>query len=423
MAFLLFHYQPFRALYLTYEILTTVFVRVPFWVVTSLPRSWRPRPAWSLKRVVNFNLLCRINRVFKRIDPVQGIPNHLALESGVNVNGVWVEAAPQLVTSPLKEWAHAASVAPLRIPGYWLHKKTSSIPVGAPPMPKEKVVYALHGGAYIALSAHPNSPVSAIPKGLLKHVGTVHRVFSIEYRLSGGLPHKSQDENPFPAALLDAIAGYNYLVNVVGFDPTDIILDGDSAGANLALALTRYLVEHQNDTQVKLPKPPGSLLLLSPWADLSFSHDIDPKTSTSHLNHKSDFIDMRSSNKWMQYAKRVYTGPHGLGAAEVNAYISPASLHYSVKDSATGPAVLFKGFPRTFIVGGGAEVLIGQIRTLKDRMIRDLGEGDGVKPGEGKVRYYEVPDGIHDYLIFAWHEPERTETSKAIAAWIDQTVQ
>jgi hypothetical protein len=28
--------------------------------------------------------------------------------------------------------------------------------------------------------------------------------------------------NPFPAALLDVLAGYNYLVNDVGFSPSDI---------------------------------------------------------------------------------------------------------------------------------------------------------------------------------------------------------
>ena len=48
------------------------------------------------------------------------------------------------------------------------------------------------------------------------------------------------------AALIDALAGYNYLVNTVGFHPTRIILEGDSAGGNLALALTRYLLEHRN---------------------------------------------------------------------------------------------------------------------------------------------------------------------------------
>jgi len=47
-----------------------------------------------------------------------------------------------------------------------------------------------------------------------------------------------------------------------------------------------------------------------------------------------------------------------------------------------------------------------------------LGEGNGVEPDDGKVRYFEAPDGIHDYLVFTWHEPERTNTFKAINKWV-----
>jgi len=43
-------------------------------------------------------------------------------------------------------------------------------------------------------------------------------------------------------------------------------------------------------------------------------------------------------------------------------------------------------------------VLYDSIETLKDRMVADFDEHDGVKIGEGKVRY--VADGVHDYLAF-----------------------
>jgi acetyl esterase/lipase len=76
-------------------------------------------------------------------------------------------------------------------------------------------------------------------------------------------------------------------------------------------------------------------------------------------------------------------------------------------------SISFKNFPKTFVVAGGAEVLRDQIRTLKDRMRKDLGDEN--------VKYYEATDGIHDYLVFNWHEPERTDTLKEIAKWI-QTI-
>jgi acetyl esterase/lipase len=276
-----------------------------------------------------------------------------------------------------------------------MHKEGSTIKLEAPPVPGEKVVYNMHGGAYIRLSAHPNDPTAAIPRGLLQHVESVHRTFSIEYRLSSTTPNPVA--NPFPAALLDALAGYNYLVNDIGFSPSDILFCGDSAGGNLAHALARYLVEYKDDTSI--PASPGALILLSPWTDASDSHDYPG--SSSHEFNDSDYVNI--INKEMSYPKDAFLGPLGMDAAAQNRYISPASLHPSM-------SIDFKGFPKTFIVAGGAEVLLDQIRTLTERMLKDLGEEN--------VKYYEAKDGIHDYLTISWHEPERTDTFKELAKWI-----
>jgi acetyl esterase/lipase len=239
---------------------------------------------------------------------------------------------------------------------------------------------------------------------LLKHAESVKRVFAPEYRLASAEPFG--DANPFPAALLDALAGYLYLVNGVGFSPTDIILEGDSAGGNLAYALTRYLGEYRGI--FGLPAPPGALLLLSPWADVSESHQNIPGGSASTLIQSDTLGDPAEV---LNYSLRALTGPHGLEAAQINPYFSPASLHPDL-------VVDFKRFPRTFLVAGGAEVLLDQLRTLRDRMIKEMGEGNGLSEEEGKVRYYEPPDAVHDYLVFPWHEPEVTDTLKAIAEWI-----
>jgi acetyl esterase/lipase len=295
----------------------------------------------------------------------------------------------------LKTWMAATSVSPVRLPGYWVYKKGSKLEDDASPQPGEKVVYLLHGGAYIRLSAHPTDPSAAIGRGLLKHVDSAHRAFSIEYRLSSHKPYAVA--NPFPAALLDALAGYNYLVNVAGILPSDIIVVGDSAGGNLAHALTRYLIEYKD---TKLPAPPGALVLLSPWSDLSQSHD--KPGSSAFKCAPSDYIS--PTEKGFNYAKDAFLGPLGMGAAAHNKYISPASLHPSM-------TIDFKGFPRTFIVAGGAEVLLDQIRTLKDRMVKDL--------GKDHIEYYEARDGVHDYLVFDWHEPERTDTLRQIAKWVE----
>ena len=324
------------------------------------------------------------------------------------MQGVWVEAANHLVTGNLKIWAETADVSSVRVPGYWTHKKGTSIKTASHPHPSEKIVYFLHGGAYVRLSAHPGDLTATIGRSLLRHVEPVTRVFSLEYRLAVGKP--SKPAHPFPTQLLDALAGYNYLVNVIGFSPDNIIIVGDSAGGNLVHALTMYLTEYKDTADVALPAPPSAVILLSPWVDLGVTHINLPKGSAKTFV-ASDIINIADGSN---YATDAFTGPHGHGIAETNPYVSPASLD-------PGLHVDFKKFPRTFIVGGGAEVLIDSIRTLRDRMVKDLGEGNGVKEGEGKIRYLEVPDGFHDYLVFSWHEPERTSTLIEISKWVSAT--
>lgn len=85
-----------------------------------------------------------------------------------------------------------------------------------------------------------------------------------------------------------------------------------------------------------------------------------------------------------------------------NRYISPASIY-------PGASATFKGYPRTYIVAGGAEKLLDQIRTLRSKMA-----ADGVK-----VTYAEFPDAVHDHILFHWHEPERTNALKKISDWLE----
>ena len=103
-----------------------------------------------------------------------------------------------------------------------------------PVKPGEKVFLYFHGGGYVLLSAHPQALSSNIPRSLLELTDTVPRALAIEYHLSS--THPLPDCNSFPAALLDASSGYNNLVNVVGYDPCNVIVVGDSASGNLALA-------------------------------------------------------------------------------------------------------------------------------------------------------------------------------------------
>jgi acetyl esterase/lipase len=84
---------------------------------------------------------------------------------------------------------------------------------------------------------------------------SVAQLFSLDYRLA--------PENPHPAAVEDAVAGYRWLLDQ-GIAPERMVVAGDSAGGGLTMALLLSLKE------AGLPLP-GGAILLSPWTDLSGS--------------------------------------------------------------------------------------------------------------------------------------------------------
>lgn len=247
-------------------------------------------------------------------------------------------------------------------------------------------------------TAHPYGISTPVITGLLNKTKTVNRLFSLEYRLSSSAPFPTV--NPFPAALIDAVTGYNYLLSQVGFESKNIIIVGDSAGGHLALSFLRYLVE----TSV-LPVP-GAFIGLSPLCDITSSHSTIQDTS---LLFETDVIGRLDKGllkwAWQSFAGPLYDDPND--GPTKNPYLSPASISPAIES-----IVSFEGFPETFLVSGGAERIRDSVRTLKERLARDL--------GDGKVTYYEAPDGVHDFLAFTWHEPERTEVLGLLSSWVDR---
>ena len=228
-------------------------------------------------------------------------------------------------------------------------------------------------------------------------------MLSVDYRLSSGPPREW--ENPFPTAIIDATAAYKYLVCEVGFLPQNITVAGDSAGGNLALALTRYIVESRFS---HLP-PPGGLIASSPWADMSLSRLGDG--SSHFLNSESDIFEFPRDVCIDGIPPIIaYIGEIDMiEELKHNRYFSPAS-RFVVPLNVGGDPKLFSGFPRSYIMGGGAEVFFDDLVALTERM-RD----DGVD-----ITTDFPPDAVHAYPIFSWHEPERTESFIKSAAWLDE---
>ncbi|WP_333646009.1 alpha/beta hydrolase [Lacrimispora sp.] len=143
-----------------------------------------------------------------------------------------------------------------------------------------RVILQLHGGGYI---------------GPMKNI---YRRFAVRYsKVSYGgdvltLDYRVAPENPYPAALEDAVAAYEWLVKEKGYCPENIVVAGDSAGGGLGLALGLYL----KDQGMALP---SGFITMSPWTDLTNSgesyvsnYETDPLfgNSTDNMLYNSSYI-------------------------------------------------------------------------------------------------------------------------------------
>jgi acetyl esterase len=123
-------------------------------------------------------------------------------------------------------------------------------PVGLPEPSGLLVFY--HGGGWVigTKASHDNTA-----RFLALHAGV--RVLSIEYRLA--------PEHPFPAAVDDAVAAFDYAhakADELGADPGRIAVGGDSAGGNLS-AVTAQVTTRRGGPA------PAFQLLLYPATDFS----------------------------------------------------------------------------------------------------------------------------------------------------------
>ena len=115
--------------------------------------------------------------------------------------------------------------------------------------PRHVVLY-FHAGVYVMGDA-------SLAADLASQVGrrTHAKVISVDYRLA--------PEHPYPAAVDDALAAYEALLED-GVAPSDIAFAGDSAGGGLAVATLVNARDH------RLPLP-AAAFAMSPYADLTLA--------------------------------------------------------------------------------------------------------------------------------------------------------
>lgn len=386
-----------------------LFLRLPLWAFLDIRRSNRPCASWSFGQ----SLIVRISQYTWEIPLRSGrlldrdITKEVPPAECMGTKFIWIDAVSEdLIQGEIQKYAQKAKVSPTRIPAYGFGDWGREAPLLA--RDGEKIVMHCHGGAYVTRTAHPEDLTAGVSKGIVKFsTQTVSRTLSVEYRISRSAPWPAS--SPFPAALIDGLSGYNYLVKTLGFKPENIILAGDSAGGNLVLALTRYI---RDNPQIGLGLP-GGLLLVSPWCDLARTYakkQSNGEASASAKNDEKncDYLagDFDATHSTVQYGVRSLLGNISPQDARTIAYINPSSLALDPDFVAT----MFENFPPAYIVYGGAEILVDEIRTLYGRMVKNL--------GADKVVRDEVPDAIHDFAALEVWEPDYSESHKRIASWL-----
>lgn len=364
---------------------------IPSWIWKYRHPEARARPSWSLAQAVYVDFIRR----------VQGITELAGVQFGTR--DVTVAPREELketrfewIKGMQKDWVSGILadkiVKPMKRVGtfVWENKDhmegdTSSKSSGGDGESDHggKVGIYLHGGGYTHFSAHEEAQTSIIPRRLMKS-GNFDSIYAVEYRL---LPN-----HPFPAALQDAVTVYCDLVARKKISPEKIVLIGDSAGGNIALAVCRWIRLEQ-----KMPMP-GGMILLSPWCDPGHSF---PETVSSYVARPNpeDYLADEPAGRILLVASLL--GHHSRDFVS-DPYISPASQ--------LGPHGSFTSYPPCFIHYSDAERLQKEIEQLAAGMLRD----------EVDVNILLTKDGVHDLLMFKyWNECVRDHVWDHIYGWLD----
>lgn len=189
------------------------------------------------------------------------------------------------------------------------------------PHQRRHVILYCHGGGYTS----GNLGYSRVLASKLTHV-TGYDVLTFDYRLA--------PEHPYPAAAEDALRAWDHLM-YLGYGARGVTVVGDSAGGNLALVLCRRLREQKRML-------PGSLVLLSPWTDMTAS-------GSSYTERQE--IDPMLTMDYIKAVRTAYAGGRDLQDPDLSPLLGD-----------------FSGFPPTLIQVGTHEILYSDAEQLYHKL-------------------------------------------------------
>ncbi|GAA5938892.1 uncharacterized protein JCM15063_004900 [Sporobolomyces koalae] len=261
----------------------------------------------------------------------------------------------------------------------------------------ELVGIFFHGGAFTHNTAHPKAQSTVMPQTIFNREKRFVSMHAVEFRL---LP-----EYPFPSQLQDAVTVYVALLKR-GIPAHQIILMGDSSGANIALSLARWVRDtiklgrgqerpatspHENPVTWRLADP-GGLILFSPWVNPAHSFlDCKPEDYVRRSND-CDYI-------FEEGPFRHHLVHNLLGRQPRNLVLSP---YLSPGRTGIEPHT-FDDHPPCFVTYGTGERGQAECERLVEYLRRD----------GNHVEVVVTKDTPHDVLLLGfWKREQREEIWK-----------
>lgn len=223
------------------------------------------------------------------------------------------------------------------------------------------IILQLHGGGYIG----PMKNIYRKFAVLYSKAAVGASVLTIDYRVA--------PENPFPAALEDAIAAYNWILEN-GYSSNQIVIAGDSAGGGLTLALCLYL----RDNNLELPK---GIITMSAWTNLTCEGE------SYTTNYEID--PLFGNTKESMLFDSDYIGDNDVR----NPYISPVFGEYH-------------DFPPTLMQVGSYEMLLSDTTEVAHK-IRESGGKIRISIYEGMFHVFQMSKLLIPESRNAWQEVEQ----------------
>ncbi|CAD6588603.1 MAG: hypothetical protein ASARMPREDX12_003383 [Alectoria sarmentosa] len=337
-------HQPGKTLWMLVAI-ADIIIRMLYLSVYFIPKSTRQHPEWTYRQALT-NELFRVTFYHMTLTKLTLPP--ISMKPGAEKER-FVSMSPQngIYNGVLQD----SAVQPAIVGGTWYPKLFQ---LGDE---QKTVILHFHGGSFLWGTGR-ESDCGFLASTILKRIPAT--ALFVQYRIA------SDPACTFPAAVQDAVTAYKHLLNME-IPASNIVISGDSAGGNVAIALLRYLSSADGNN---LPSP-LAVLLWSPSVDLATQ--CDPRSIDLHKNNKSDYI----TGFTLVWGVKAYI-PRSMDPT--HPYFSPLQHPFST------PIPLW-------IMVGGTEVLYDTIVGFADRM-RNM-EGN-------RVTLYEAPNAPHD-IVFIGH--------------------